>query len=1658
MKRKLAMFLCVVMILTTMSGIGPIREVEAAVSDDLFTEKEEVKDYAYSFAVVGDTQQVTKYDDCWNTNYLPGIYEWILNNKESKNIEYVIGLGDITENNNEAEWSHAQGAIKKLNDAGMPYSLIRGNHDLVGVQSPEDKTADYFTTYMGELYKGQLEDGGFYSEENIWNSWRTFTVGDVDYLMLSLDWGASDAVLSWAGSVIAEHSTYNVIISTHGYLYSDGTPIGTTNSAGMTQDGGAANNGKKMWNKLISQYENIVLVLSGHEPSEQIVVSQDKGVHGNIVTSMLIDHQNVDYEATKDNEILGVGTEKPLGIVTMLYFSEDGKNVQVECYSTARNAYYKESNQFSKEIATVSKEVDACERVVVPYTDVEEVKTLLNDSNAPTLDNYLFAGWYTDEACDEDSVLGGKTPNGTTYALFVPKHVLSVKAQMSMNLMDNNTTNDDTASIRFVSSIDSLLYKEVGFELSYENAKGQTLCAKSASKKSYRKLYVMNSTSEWGKTPEGTFCGTSTYFKICTLKNISVANYLDTVFTVKPYWITMDGTKVYGETAQKSLAQGREASKVKVNVTEVPNGTVDSSETVYWGNNVTLTATPQDGYVCTSLKVNGWDVAGSLVNNGNGTYSYSFPALDNNYTVVPEFTRRIFKDSTTWDVSKQFSGVVSRKTADGKTTAQVELYDQYTDIDITLENVKHLAHYDSTKTYGGRMDVMFQFDVDGDGKYTKSTADKASPDRNTSLSIMTANAQGEVVVSTLGIGEPYSGAKDAGDAQWITTERQTTLCKITDEALLADYKGSGGVDFRIIRSGTMAYVYLNNKQVTSLNLVQNESGVTANTKAIITLRYYEGAGEVVVPFTISNSVDPIFTTSGATGTWDLTDKYNGVIVVDSSEKGTVKLPLAKKYTDVDIQLSGVKEYGSLHNVADETKTSRTDIMFEFDTDGNGTVDKSTSFGIRKNGSNGAVVESCAQGHNYLTTVRFNTYYTLTTDEAAKYNDPTQGVDFRVVRSGKYIYVFVEGKQVTEFDITQNNSGITADTAATITLQHYDVKAEALSFNYKLTDKVAEAKLDIASNTNGTITTNEVSYLSTSDGETLVKKNSSKHYIGEGITLTVTPKDAAYVCTSLNVNGNNVVDSLVSNGDGTYSYSFTALDNNYTVVPEFTRRIFKDSTTWDVSKQFSGVVSRKTADGKTTAQVELYDQYTDIDITLENVKHLAHYDSTKTYGGRMDVMFQFDVDGDGKYTKSTADKASPDRNTSLSIMTANAQGEVVVSTLGIGEPYSGAKDAGDAQWITTERQTTLCKITDEALLADYKGSGGVDFRIIRSGTMAYVYLNNKQVTSLNLVQNESGVTANTKAIITLRYYEGAGEVVVPFTISNSVDPIFTTSGATGTWDLTDKYNGVIVVDSSEKGTVKLPLAKKYTDVDIQLSGVKEYGSLHNVADETKTSRTDIMFEFDTDGNGTVDKSTSFGIRKNGSNGAVVESCAQGHNYLTTVRFNTYYTLTTDEAAKYNDPTQGVDFRVVRSGKYIYVFVEGKQVTEFDITQNNSGITADTAATITLQHYDVKAEALSFNYKLTDKVAEAKLDIASNTNGTITTNEVSYLSASDGKTLVKKNSSKHYIGEEITLTVAPNDGYTCNKLRINGRTVKLNNGTYTFVATKSEYVIEAMYEEN
>lgn len=321
-------------------------------------------DYDYSFAIIGDTQCMVQHARENNSDEnLKKIYDYVLDNATSKNIEHVFHLGDIvqitytpnytpsyTEENKVKMYKEIEYSYKQIGrmDGVLDYSLVRGNHE------PVELYEEYFgvnSTYTN--YASQIED--YYV--NSTNSIHYFSAGNLDYMVVTLDFGAGDPVLEWANEQIAAHPNHNVIVVTHAYMYRDGSLLndnhgispyrnGVNDSLYNIAMGDIANNGDDIWNKLIKKHANIVMVLCGHDSTEDVVVSQLIGDNGNVITNILIDPQYMDTQYKSQGGV---------GAVAMFYFSNDGKDVTIRYWSTVQNAYIKTANQFKITINTVLK-------------------------------------------------------------------------------------------------------------------------------------------------------------------------------------------------------------------------------------------------------------------------------------------------------------------------------------------------------------------------------------------------------------------------------------------------------------------------------------------------------------------------------------------------------------------------------------------------------------------------------------------------------------------------------------------------------------------------------------------------------------------------------------------------------------------------------------------------------------------------------------------------------------------------------------------------------------------------------------------------------------------------------------------------------------------------------------------------------------------------------------------------------------------------------------------------------------------------------------------------------------------------------------------------------------------------------------------------------
>jgi predicted MPP superfamily phosphohydrolase len=188
----------------------------------------------FTLIVLPDTQNYADVRDKWTQSYfkIPDqrscFYEqtqWIKDNHQELNIQMVAHVGDIVQHDDPEEWAIADKAFKTI-DHSVPYLLSLGNHDMGceirpgNAHSRETKLNNYFPPSRFERnplyrYGGNLDNRSD-------NSYLTFEGGEMNFLILSLEFKPRDEALEWAKKVIAAHPKHQCIVVTHAYLMKNG--------------------------------------------------------------------------------------------------------------------------------------------------------------------------------------------------------------------------------------------------------------------------------------------------------------------------------------------------------------------------------------------------------------------------------------------------------------------------------------------------------------------------------------------------------------------------------------------------------------------------------------------------------------------------------------------------------------------------------------------------------------------------------------------------------------------------------------------------------------------------------------------------------------------------------------------------------------------------------------------------------------------------------------------------------------------------------------------------------------------------------------------------------------------------------------------------------------------------------------------------------------------------------------------------------------------------------------------------------------------------------------------------------------------------------------------------------------------------------------------
>jgi hypothetical protein len=268
--------------------------------------------YDFTFILMPDSQMYSMVH--------PGDYDvqtnWIKDQREAMNIKYVAHVGDVVDVTEEDyQWQNASRSMRVLEDAGIPYGITTGNHDVGCGHRVSTLNYTPFCTYFGEArFKGKAYYGGSYLNNR--GHYDLISAGGVDFVIVYMGWNYTtvmdDEDVAWINGVLAGHRNRKAILVHHDYLGNSGE---------------RSVRGEYLFQHIVVPNANVVMTMNGH-------------FHGSAVRVDVLDDDGDGVAERRVNQISGVkGVGLPNGNLRLLHFDVAGGKVHVKTYSPTLGEY-----------------------------------------------------------------------------------------------------------------------------------------------------------------------------------------------------------------------------------------------------------------------------------------------------------------------------------------------------------------------------------------------------------------------------------------------------------------------------------------------------------------------------------------------------------------------------------------------------------------------------------------------------------------------------------------------------------------------------------------------------------------------------------------------------------------------------------------------------------------------------------------------------------------------------------------------------------------------------------------------------------------------------------------------------------------------------------------------------------------------------------------------------------------------------------------------------------------------------------------------------------------------------------------------------------------------------------------------------------------------
>ncbi|MDF2917705.1 MAG: hypothetical protein K0S70_1922, partial [Microbacterium sp.] len=268
-------------------------------------------DYDFTLAWESDTQY-------YNENTMPGepyrhqqaIHSYLLDRRDELNLQYLFHTGDIIDDYDVMEqWERADPEYRRLDEAGLPYGVLAGNHD---VGHHLEDYSNYGAYFGADRYAGNPWYGGSFEDNR--GHYDLISAGGIDFLMLYTGWLPGDASIAWMNEVLAQYPDRVAIIAQHEFIL-------TTGGLGAIP--------QRVMDEVVATNPNVRMVFSGHYHDaflrEDGFDDDGDGALDRTVYSMLFDYQGL--------------PEGGLGFLRLLHFDNEGRQMLVRTYSPSLDVY-----------------------------------------------------------------------------------------------------------------------------------------------------------------------------------------------------------------------------------------------------------------------------------------------------------------------------------------------------------------------------------------------------------------------------------------------------------------------------------------------------------------------------------------------------------------------------------------------------------------------------------------------------------------------------------------------------------------------------------------------------------------------------------------------------------------------------------------------------------------------------------------------------------------------------------------------------------------------------------------------------------------------------------------------------------------------------------------------------------------------------------------------------------------------------------------------------------------------------------------------------------------------------------------------------------------------------------------------------------------------